>query len=207
FYAETKLATNGEGPYPYYRIPALTVTNGGDVLASFDGRPDGGDSPSPNSILQRRSADNGQTCGGITMIAERHGGANKEGYSDPSYIVDRATGDIFNFHVYSMDVGFHGSQCGTDEGDRNVIQADVARSADGGQTWSERTITAQITDQADWCSRFTSSGQGIQLKYGEYAGRLVQQFLIKTDGQYQAVSIYSDDHGVTWHAGEPVGVH
>src|SRR5699024_2921128 len=103
FYAETKLATNGEGPYPYYRIPALTVTNGGDVLASFDGRPDGGDSPSPNSILQRRSADNGQTWGGITMIAEGHGGANKEGYSDPSYIVDRATGDIFNFHVYSMD--------------------------------------------------------------------------------------------------------
>jgi len=24
-------------------------------------------------------------------------------------------------------------------------------------------------------------------------------------GAYQAVSIYSDDHGSTWHAGEPVG--
>src|SRR5699024_887630 len=77
FYTETQLATNGESPYPYYRIPALTVTNDGDVLASFDGRPNGGDAPNPNSILQRRSTDNGQTWGEITTIAEGHGGPQK----------------------------------------------------------------------------------------------------------------------------------
>ncbi|MEF3405651.1 sialidase family protein [Agromyces sp. CCNWLW203] len=205
-YTEQQLATNGQGGFPNYRIPALTVTNSGDVLASYDGRPTGADSPGPNFILQRRSTDDGATWAPQEVVAAGKTTAPIEGYSDPSYIVDRETGTVFNFHVKSFDAGFGGSQPGVDPTARNVIQANVASSTDDGRTWSHRTITADITPDLGWRSRFAASGQGIQLAYGEHAGRLLQQYtIINAAGQFQAVSVYSDDHGATWHAGTPVG--
>jgi sialidase-1 len=204
--AEQQLATNGQGGFPNYRIPALTVTNSGDVLASYDGRPTAADSPGPNSILQRRSTDSGATWGPQEVVAAGRTSAPIEGYSDPSYIVDRETGAIFNFHVKSYDAGFGSSKPGVDPADRNVIQADVSTSTDDGHTWTHRTITADVTADLSWRSRFAASGQGIQLKYGKYAGRLVQQYtIINGSGAFQAVSVYSDDHGATWQVGEPVG--
>ncbi|MFJ5155670.1 exo-alpha-sialidase [Streptomyces sp. NPDC088353] len=205
FYAERQLATNGEG-FPNYRIPALAVTNRGDILAAYDGRPTAIDAPGPNSILQRRSTDDGATWGEQTVV---HGGKREapiEGYSDPSYLVDRSTGDIFNFHVKSFDQGFGGSRPGVDPEDRNVLQAEVSVSHDDGRTWQHRVITSDVTADLGWRSRFAASGQGIQLKYGKYAGRLLQQYtIINGDGVFQAVSVYSDDHGKTWKAGEAVG--
>lgn len=205
-YVEQDLAVGGQDGFPNYRIPALTVTNSGDILASYDGRPTGADAPAPNTILQRRSVDGGLTWQEATVV--RAGATTpREGYSDPSYIVDRETGTIFNFHVFSMDQGFGGSRPGVDPADRNVIQANVAVSEDEGRTWQHRTITADITADLGWRSRFASAGQGIQLKYGPHAGRLIQQYtIINAQGQFQAVSVYSDDHGQTWQAGQPVGV-
>jgi sialidase-1 len=207
YYAEQDLAVGGQGGFPNYRIPALAVTNDGEILASYDGRPTSADAPGPNSILQRRSLDGGATWGEQTVIYAGKTDAPIEGYSDPSYIVDRHTGDIFNFHVFSMDQGFIGSRPGVDPTDRNVLHAQVTVSRDGAHTWERRIITADITPDLGWRSRFAASGQGIQLRYGPYAGRLLQQFtIINEAGDFQAVSVYSDDHGETWQAGEPVGI-
>lgn len=205
-YAEQDLALPGEGGFPNYRIPALTVTNDGTLLASYDGRPTGGDAPGPNSILQRVSHDGGETWEEQTVVHAGTPGADKVGYSDPSYVVDRETGHIFNFHVKSYDQGFIGSRPGVDPDDRNVLHAEVSVSTDDGRTWEHRTITADVTPDLSWRSRFAASGQGIQLKYGPHAGRLIQQYtIINGSGTFQAVSVYSDDHGQTWQAGEPVG--
>lgn len=208
FFTAQQLATNGEEGFPNYRIPALTVTTDGDLLASYDGRPTEDDSPGPNSVLQRRSTDNGQTWQDTEVIAAGQTDEPIYGYSDPSYIVDRHTGDIFNFHVFSMDKGFIDSKPGTDVADRNVIHANVARSTDNGQSWASETITAAITPDRSWRSRFAASGQGIQLQYGPHRGRLIQQFTVMTGPSFlpfKAVSVYSDDHGQTWQAGELVG--
>ncbi|WP_264030960.1 sialidase family protein [Cellulosimicrobium sp. SH8] len=205
-YTEQQLATNGQGGFPNYRIPALTVAPNGDVLASYDGRPTAADSPGPNSILQRRSTDAGATWGPQEVVAAGKPTAPIEGYSDPSYVVDRETGTVFSFHVKSYDQGFGGSQPGVDPTARNVIHANVSASTDDGRTWTHRTITADVTADLGWRSRFAASGQGIQLRYGEQAGRLVQQYtIINGSGQFQAVSVYSDDHGATWQVGTPVG--
>ncbi|GAA4288880.1 discoidin domain-containing protein [Georgenia daeguensis] len=207
FYTEQDLAVGGEGGFPNYRIPALAVTNDGDILASYDGRPTAWDAPGPNSILQRRSTDGGVTWEEQTFVHEGKVEAPIEGYSDPSYIVDRHTGDIFNFHVKSFDRGFGNSQPGVDPEARNVLHAEVSVSHDDGETWEHEVITADVTADLGWRSRFAASGQGIQLKYGEHAGRLIQQFtIINAAGTFQAVSVYSDDHGQTWQVGEPVGV-
>lgn len=205
-YTEQQLATNGQGGFPNYRIPALTVAPNGDVLASYDGRPTAADSPGPNSILQRRSTDDGVTWGPQEVVAAGKTTAPIEGYSDPSYVVDRETGTIYNFHVKSYDQGFGGSRPGVDPTARDVIHANVSASTDDGRTWTHRTITADVTADLGWRSRFAASGQGIQLRYGPHAGRLVQQYtIINGSGQFQAVSVYSDDHGATWQVGQPVG--
>ena len=194
-----------------YRIPAITTAPNGDLLVAYDERPkdngnQGSDAPNPNHIGQLRSTDGGKTWSAPTYIHQGTETGQKVGYSDPSYVVDYQTGTIFNFHVKSYDQGWGGSRAGTDPEDRNVIHAEVSSSTDNGWTWTHRTITADITKDNPWVSRFAASGQGIQIHHGTHAGRLVQQYTIKTaGGAVQAVSVYSDDHGATWQAGSPVG--
>lgn len=205
-YTEQTLAMGGDGVFPNYRIPALAVAPGGDLLTSYDGRPTGIDAPGPNSILQRRSTDGGRTWQPQTAVHAGQASAPISGFSDPSYVVDRTTGTIFNFHVRSADVGLMGSHPGVDPDDRGVLHAEVSSSTDEGRTWQHRTITADITPDLTVRSRFAASGQGIQLRHGQYAGRLLQQFTIVTaSGDFQAVTIFSDDHGQTWQSGRPVG--
>ena len=194
-----------------YRIPAITTAPNGDLLVAYDERPkdngnQGSDAPNPNHIVQLRSTDGGKTWSAPTYIHQGTETGQKVGYSDPSYVVDYQTGTIFNFHVKSYDQGWGSSRAGTDPEDRNVIHAEVSSSTDNGWTWTHRTITADITKDNPWVSRFAASGQGIQIHHGTHAGRLVQQYTIKTaGGAVQAVSVYSDDHGATWQAGSPVG--
>ena len=194
-----------------YRIPAITTAPNGDLLISYDERPKdngngGSDAPNPNHIVQRRSTDGGKTWSAPTYIHQGTETGKKVGYSDPSYVVDHQTGTIFNFHVKSYDQGWGGSQAGTDPENRSIIQAEVSTSTDNGWTWTHRTITADITKDKPWTARFAASGQGIQIQHGPHAGRLVQQYTIRTaGGAVQAVSVYSDDHGKTWQAGTPIG--
>ena len=194
-----------------YRIPAITTAPNGDLLVAYDERPKdngngGSDAPNPNHIVQLRSTDGGKTWSTPTYIHQGIETGQKVGYSDPSYVVDHQTGTIFNFHVKSYDQGWGGSRAGTDPEDRNVIHAEVSSSTDNGWTWTHRTITADITKDNPWTARFAASGQGIQIQHGPHAGRLVQQYTIRTaGGAVQAVSVYSDDHGKTWQAGTPIG--
>ncbi|QQM67566.1 exo-alpha-sialidase [Actinomyces weissii] len=194
-----------------YRIPAIAVATNGDLLASYDERPKdnghfGGDSPNPNHIVQRRSKDNGRTWEDPTYIHQGVETGAKEGYSDPSYVVDYQTGKIFNFHVKSYDAGWPQPKAGTDASDRRIMHAEVSVSADNGYTWTHRNITAEVDQGINAVGRFAASGQGIQIKNGPHTGRLVQQFTVRrADHTFQAVSLFSDDHGDTWQVGTPVG--
>lgn len=247
------LASNGDNAIDpvlgkYYRIVGLASLGDGVVLASYDGRPTGGDAPAANSIIQRRSTDGGRTWGEPTFVARGQvaaPGVLKYGFSDPSYVVDRETGTVFNFHVYSKDAGFGSSALGNDDANRNVISAQVSVSTDGGLTWSTDpanqptlpvpTSYAPGSKYAGFAGPlitsvakpngatvngvanvggaygvFASSGEGIQLQYGEHKGRLIQQFagtIVQPDGSktIQAYSVYSDDHGKSWNMGRPVG--
>lgn len=208
-YREQELAWAGYQGVRNFRIPALAVTPGGDLVAAFDKRPVGGDAPAPNSIWQRRSRDGGATWEEPTIIAAGTETGARTGYSDPSYVVDRKTGMIFCFHVFSKDVGVWNSGYGDDDADRGIISAAVSCSEDDGQTWTTRLITSVVKPES--CrAMFASSGAGIQLRYGPHAGRLVQQFagwFRQNDGSQlvQAYSVFSDDHGESWTMGQPVG--
>lgn len=248
-YSEQVLAKNGDNAIDpvlgaNYRIPALVNLGDGVVLASYDGRPYGGDSPQPNSIVQRRSVDNGQTWGPPSYVARGQmpgEGIKVYGFSDPSYVFDEETGDVFNFFVYSKDVSFQQGGFGNDDANRNITSAAVAVSKDKGLTWSMDPEHMPVLPPTDYAADsafeeydgplitdvvkpagdannvggvmgvFAASGKGIQLKYGEFKGRLVQQFTGKVKQAngtiaYQAYSVYSDDHGKTWQRGAFTGV-
>ncbi|WP_394216784.1 exo-alpha-sialidase [Brachybacterium vulturis] len=206
-FEEQRIALGGDGEFPNYRIPALVQLENGDLLASYDGRPTGTDAPGPNSILQRRSTDGGSTWGEQTVVAEGVAGTEKLGYSDPSYVYDRETGTLFNFHVFSKDTGFWNGAYGNDDADRSVLSASVSVSTDDGRTWTQRSVT-EIVKPDEVRATFASSGHGIQIRRGPYAGRLVLQYAgAFSDGSVRAYSVYSDDHGETWQMGTPVGTN
>ncbi|WP_160326864.1 exo-alpha-sialidase, partial [Trueperella bernardiae] len=201
------------------RIPAIAVASNGDILASYDLRPtngawNGGDSPNENSIVQRRSTDGGKTWGPMTVIAEGKvaPAGERYGWSDPSYVVDYTTGEIFNFHVGSLDAGLPNGpgyrvdeNGNVDETYRKTMNFALTSSTDNGYTWSSRIITNEVLGaraaQLDGC--FATSGAGIQKMHEPYKGRLLQQAACRVKGStFQAITIYSDDHGKTWHGGE-----
>lgn len=186
---------------PYYRIPALTTSVKGTVLAAYDARPTLGDLPSNIGIVLRRSTDGGTTWQAQQVVRKDPA---PQGYGDPSLLVDRTTGRIFLFYAAGVNQGFFGSATGNDESDPNVLQADYSYSDDDGLTWTHRRITQQIKNPA-WGGMFASSGEGIQVRNGAYKGRLIQQYAIRNNGANYAVSAYSDDHGATWKMGTPVG--
>lgn len=194
------IATAGTGS-PHYRIPALTRTTKGTLLAAYDARPTLGDLPANIGVVLRRSTDGGTTWQPQQVIRKE---AAPKGFGDPSLLVDRETGRVFVFYAASVNHGFFGSATGNDERDPNVLQADYSYSDDDGLTWKRRRITAEIKNPA-WAGMFASSGEGIQLRRGAYKGRLIQQYAIRHGAATYAVSAYSDDHGATWRTGRPVG--
>ncbi|MDU0326495.1 exo-alpha-sialidase [Microbacterium sp. KSW2-21] len=223
-YAAQNLAADRTSANFFYRIPALTHLGDGVVLAAWDARPgSAADAPNPNSIVQRRSTDNGATWGPQTVVAAgkaADASGPKFGYSDPSYVTDRSTGRVFAFFVYSKDVSFQSSGYGNLDSDRNILSSAVAHSDDGGLTWSAPRLITSVTKPAvggasapvagDVKGTFATSGEGIQLRYGPHAGRLIQQFagiVLQANGStaIQAYSVYSDDHGATWTKGANVG--
>jgi sialidase-1 len=199
-WAPVDVASAGKGS-PQVRIPALTLSTRGTVLAAWDARPTLADLPSNISIVLRRSTDGGRTFGEPITVRRD---PPPRGYGDPGFIVDRITGRIFVFYAAAERQGYLSSHSGTDEADPDILQADYSYSDDDGLTWRHRRITGALKDAA-WGGLFASSGEGLQIRRGPYAGRLVQQYAVRYRNGNWAASAYSDDHGTTWRMGRLVG--
>lgn len=205
-YEEQRIVYNGGGPdrLKNYRIPALIQLNNGHILISYDGRPNWGDAPQPNWIIQQRSIDGGKNFQERTIINKGRDGVDRIGYSDPSYVYDAEKNRLFNFHVYSKNQGFSGSNTSADDNDRNAISAIVAVSDDNGRNWTNKSVTSIIKANGV-AGVFATSGNGIQKRFEPHKGRLIQPFVVRINGAVRAVMLYSDDHGETWTRGAMVG--
>lgn len=192
------LASAGEGAHTW-RIPALEVLEDGTLIAAYDRRNDNAaDLPGDLDLMVRRSHDKGRTWTEPQVVVDYDDGV---GAGDPSLLLDRETGRLFMFHAHGPDgVGFFNSSDGNSNDSQDILHTDYSYSDDGGRTWKTRRITEDVKDLA-WFGIFASSGTGIQLS----DGRLVQQYAYDSGDGIYAVSVYSDDHGETWQAGEPVG--
>lgn len=183
-----------------YRIPGMVVTSKGTVLAYCEGRRNGSSDWGEIEVRLRRSSDGGRTWGPSIHVAhhgeriegnpkKKTGGEREQTVNNPVAIFDRQTGAIEMLYCV------------------NYARCFSIRSTDDGATWSRPVeITAAFEPfraKYDWKVIATGPGHGIQLK----SGRLVVPIWLaygKTGDHAPSAcgTIFSDDHGKSWKAGE-----
>lgn len=190
-----------------YRIPAITTTRSGHLVAVADYRHSRGDIGTGRLDLHARlSKDNGRTWSRPFTIVEgdgRMGGGHfNAGFGDPAIVADRESNDVLLLSC-AGDITY---QAGTQKHHQGVARF---RSKDGGQTWSApEDITDSIyslfpTGTDDACDAlFVGSGRIFQsrtVKAGTHY-RLYCSVLYKDLRRtYKNYVLYSDDFGQSWH--------
>jgi sialidase-1 len=183
-----------------YRIPGIVVTTKGTAMAYCEARKNNSSDWGEIEVHLRRSTDGGMTWQPSQHIAhkadriegnprKKTGGEHEQTVNNPVAIVDRDTGTIQ--FLYCV----------------NYARCFSMRSTDDGVTWSTPVeITASFEPfrkQYDWKVIATGPGHGIQMK----SGRLVVPIWLAfggvgDHGPSAAGTIFSDDHGKTWTAGD-----
>jgi len=194
------LAVRGVGGYRQYRIPAMAVTNSGRVIAIYDARADFDDLPGPVDLVIRTSDDNSASWS-KQEVFRKHEGIS--GFGDASIVIDPSYGKhgrIIVFYQWTRIAGFFESNSGTDLDDPLVAHIARSISDDDGITWRHDVITDQLKD-ANTLGIFATSGMGGRISSGEFAGRLLQTFVLRNKSALLSAIGYSDDHGENWCLG------
>lgn len=200
------LFTVGEDPaYKIYHIPGIVVTAKGTVLAWCEARKRsaGVSDWDDIRILLRRSTDDGQTWSPPKSIADVPGPKVKNPFSLLMKNVDPNDVTYNNpVLIADKDGTVHMLFC------LEYMRVFYQRSTDDGVSWStptEITTTFDAFKKAyDWKVLATGPNHSIQLR----TGRLVVPVWLSTGTGGNAhrpsvtSTIYSDDQGKTWHAGD-----
>jgi sialidase-1 len=206
FLEKHDLFTVGEDPaYNIYHIPGIVVTAKGTVLAWCEARkrPAGVSDWDDIRILLRRSTDDGKSWSTPKSIAYVEGPKRKNPFALRMKNVDPADVTYNNpVLIADKDGTVHMLFC------LEYERAFYQRSVDDGLSWSKPVeITATFDafkKHYDWKVLATGPNHSIQLK----TGRLVVPVWLSTGEGGNAhrpsvtATIYSDDQGKTWKAGD-----
>jgi sialidase-1 len=194
------------GGYAQFRIPGVVVTRAGTVLAYAEARRTARSDWAEIDLVMRRSTDAGRTFGEAIRIghmnesfaknpvavARNQGTGMGTTYSNPVAIADR-NGEVHFLFCVEYQRAFY------------------MRSQDDGRTFS---APVEITGAFEgfravypWKVLATGPGHGIQLKNGRLLVPVWLSLGTQGNGHGPSVTatIYSDDHGKTWHAGVIAG--
>jgi sialidase-1 len=206
FIEKQDLFTAGEDPaYSLYHIPGVVVTAKGTVLAWCEARKRaaGVSDWDDIRILLRRSVDEGKTWSPPKSIAEVPGPKTKNPFALAMKNVDPADVTYNNpVLIADRDGTVHMLFC------LEYMRTFYQRSTDDGLSWSQPTEITPAFEafkkDYDWKVLATGPDHSIQLR----TGRLIVPVWLSTGTGGNAhrpsvtATIYSDDHGQTWKAGD-----
>ena len=198
---KTDLFVAGEGGYAVYRIPGI-IAAGDTLLAYCEARKHGGADWGAIDVVMRRSTDGGKSWEPQRKVATPPGDAEqnpashgrKPGELTVNNPVAIAGGDGRTVHfLYCVEYN----------------RCFYTRSDDAGLTFADPVEITQTFDRFrpayDWKVLATGPGHGVRLSNGRL---LVPVWLSTSTGgphrPSRVATIYSDDDGRTWHAGELV---
>lgn len=196
---ETCLYAPGDYGSANWRIPALLCLDDGNLLSVCDKRKyNESDLPEDIDLVARRSIDGGRTWSEPVTIIQ--GTGRKHGYGDAA-LVQCENGDIIC--AFAGGNGYFASS------EADPIRTYVCRSTNGGISWGEpEDITSQLWgSQAtnsvckNYHGCFFSSGNGLRLRRGNHAGRIMFAVPMLRNGENVSDNfvVYSDDNGHTWN--------
>ncbi|MGB7158758.1 MAG: sialidase family protein [Tepidisphaeraceae bacterium] len=190
--------------YKIFRIPGIIVTPKGTLIAYCEARRSGSDWGEID-ILLRRSTDGGRTWSPPARVAEMPADAVRNAYAPKKVPSDRAITLDNPVAIADRSGAVHLLYC------VEYARCFYRRSDDDGVTFGppvEITNAFEPLRAAhDWKVIATGPGHGIQLK----SGRLLVPVWISLGtlnghGESRVATIYSDDEGKTWKAGEVLPV-
>ena len=193
------LWVSGQGGYHSYRIPALCVSAQGTILAFCEGRKHSRADAGEIDLLLRRSTDGGRTWLPTQVIATDPGMT----VGNPAPVVDHSTGVIW------LPLCKNPAEGGEDKIRKGLAQRTVwlTHSSDDGLTWAGPVEITSDVKRPDWTWYATGPCHGVQLRTGSHSGRLLipcdhrtRAQTVQDEGRFSH-TIYSDDHGASWHIG------
>ncbi len=186
-----------DGHYPAYRIPAITRTSAGTLLAFAEGRQSLSDH-AKNDIVLKRSTDDGETWEPLQLMWD----AGNDSLNNPCVV---QLHDVFPGRLLLMfqkyPYGCHESCVGPGY-TGNVCRNYLMWSDDDGRTWSAPwETTTQVKRPTVATSIASGPGVGIQKRHAPHAGRVVFPFNQGGSG-WSVYAVYSDDGGLSWSWGD-----
>lgn len=216
---------NGEENVHTYRIPGLTTTNKGTLLAVYDVRRDNNKDVQGNiDVGLSRSTDGGKTWEPMKIVLDRGkwGGLPEKfnGVSDANILVDKTDNTVHVFGLWmhgvldksgrfmeglseASEAWEHqwkdkGSQPGF--GEKETSQVIYTTSKDDGKTWSDPVNVTEMFKKKEWWLGTIAPGHGITLTDGTLV--IPTQGRDETGHPFSNIT-WSKDKGKTWHFSNP----
>jgi sialidase-1 len=187
----------GDSGYACFRIPAVIATERGTLLAFAEARRGDCGDAGDIDLVMRRSEDGGRTWSPMAVVWDDEGNT----CGNPAPVADKRSGRVLLLTTWNL--GADREPQIIDRKSTDTRRVFLLSSSDDGRNWTRPgEITSQVK-RPDWTWYATGPGNGIQIREGRHAGRLVIpcDHIESDTRKYFSHTIHSDDGGETWNLG------